>query len=232
MIDELIREHKIREQKDFANVILNKFKENNIECYLMGGAPRNWYFNKEANDLDFYIHQNNDFDRIVKFLKEEFIDLKELGNSEYIDEEPGFEFDNNDNLLFKGLKLNVSEHINDYISKMPSLKKVFECKYYNVQKYQFMIVSRNPMNIINDEFGTTISQFYYWNDKIFCTGKAKFSIETKTIYFKDGYDLENKYIKKMKEYFPDYEFKSDRFYEEDFIDYAKERLIDNLERNY
>lgn len=225
-------EELIREQKLIADKILNKFKENNIECYLMGGAPRNWYFNKQANDLDFYIYQNNDFDRIVKFLKDEFIDLKELGNSEYL--ECGFEFNgDDDDLLFKGLKLNVGEHINDYISKMPSLKKVFECKYYNVQKCQFMIVRKHPMDIIYDEFGTTISQFYYLNDnKCFCTNKAKFSIETKTIYYKNGYDLENKYIKKMKEYFPDYEFKSDRFYEEDFIDYAKERLIDNLERNY
>ena len=45
---------KIEFQKDLANKILNDLKIIDPRAYLAGGAPRDWNFGDEANDLDFY----------------------------------------------------------------------------------------------------------------------------------------------------------------------------------
>ena len=45
---------KIEFQKDLANKILNDLKIIDPRAYLAGGAPRDWNFGEEANDLDFY----------------------------------------------------------------------------------------------------------------------------------------------------------------------------------
>ena len=45
---------KIEFQKELANKILNDLKIIDPRAYLAGGAPRDWNFGEEANDLDFY----------------------------------------------------------------------------------------------------------------------------------------------------------------------------------
>lgn len=58
-------ETKIKHQKNVAKQVLeilhhssgtsHTFKTRCPEAIIAGGAPRNWWFNKPANDLDFYI---------------------------------------------------------------------------------------------------------------------------------------------------------------------------------
>lgn len=45
---------KIEFQKDLAKKILSDLKVIDPRAYLAGGAPRDWNFGEEANDLDFY----------------------------------------------------------------------------------------------------------------------------------------------------------------------------------
>lgn len=45
---------KIEFQKELAKKILNDLKVIDPRAYLAGGAPRDWEFGEEANDLDFY----------------------------------------------------------------------------------------------------------------------------------------------------------------------------------
>lgn len=45
---------KIEFQKELASKILNDLKIIDPRAYLAGGAPRDWNFGEDANDLDFY----------------------------------------------------------------------------------------------------------------------------------------------------------------------------------
>ena len=45
---------KIEIQKELAKKILNDLNVIDPRAYLAGGAPRDWEFGEEANDLDFY----------------------------------------------------------------------------------------------------------------------------------------------------------------------------------
>ena len=44
----------IEQQKEIAKSVYSKLKIIDPNCLLAGGAPRDWYFGKECNDLDFY----------------------------------------------------------------------------------------------------------------------------------------------------------------------------------
>lgn len=48
------KESKIKFQKELAKKILKDLKVIDPRAYLAGGAPRDWEFGEEANDLDFY----------------------------------------------------------------------------------------------------------------------------------------------------------------------------------
>ena len=49
----------VEHQKVVAKGILDKLECIDPYCILAGGAPRDWYFGNEANDLDFYIYITN-----------------------------------------------------------------------------------------------------------------------------------------------------------------------------
>lgn len=44
------------EQQETAREILHKLEITDPSCILAGGAPRDWWFDKVANDLDFYVY--------------------------------------------------------------------------------------------------------------------------------------------------------------------------------
>lgn len=46
----------VLEQKDIARELLCKLEITDPNCILAGGAPRDWWFDKVANDLDFYVY--------------------------------------------------------------------------------------------------------------------------------------------------------------------------------
>lgn len=50
----------IKVQKEIAKSILKDLEVIDPNCILAGGAPRDWFFNKPANDLDFYVHVDDE----------------------------------------------------------------------------------------------------------------------------------------------------------------------------
>lgn len=46
----------IEVQKEIAKSVLKDLEVIDPDCILAGGAPRDWFFNKPANDLDFYVY--------------------------------------------------------------------------------------------------------------------------------------------------------------------------------
>lgn len=47
--------NKIKQQQAISLEVLHKLEITDPNCILAGGAPREWWFEKEANDLDFYV---------------------------------------------------------------------------------------------------------------------------------------------------------------------------------
>ena len=45
---------KIINQKEVAKKVFESLTKVDPNCILAGGAPRDWYYGKEARDLDFY----------------------------------------------------------------------------------------------------------------------------------------------------------------------------------
>lgn len=46
----------IQKQQLVANIFLTKLEAIDPFCILAGGAPRDWFFDREATDLDIYLH--------------------------------------------------------------------------------------------------------------------------------------------------------------------------------
>lgn len=65
----------VDEQKQLAGIMFNKLRAFDPNCILAGGAPRDWYFNKEATDLDFFLYQQSDRDTV----RDIEVRLKSLG---------------------------------------------------------------------------------------------------------------------------------------------------------
>jgi len=62
----------IEQQRQSANAVLDKLRCLDSRAIIAGGAPRDWYFSKLANDIDiFYYHEQGKWclDNIGKQIK-------------------------------------------------------------------------------------------------------------------------------------------------------------------
>lgn len=64
IVDVIKNYKKVNKQKSEALEILKSFDNKYKFVLLLGGAPRNWYYNKPANDLDIYIYLDNEEKRV------------------------------------------------------------------------------------------------------------------------------------------------------------------------
>ncbi len=73
----------IEKQLDIADKIYDKLKIVDPYCILAGGAPRDWYFNNPARDLDFYFTSiGSTFGAVKKQLSKLFDDVTLLMDKE------------------------------------------------------------------------------------------------------------------------------------------------------
>jgi hypothetical protein len=72
----------IEQQKEVALKVLKKLSVLDPQAILAGGAVRDWYFEKPAKDLDFYVDvTNSNYQQSVAFFKEVLgIEPKDLGS--------------------------------------------------------------------------------------------------------------------------------------------------------
>lgn len=167
----------IDKQKKIALEILHKLEAVDPTCILAGGAPRNWYFNKEANDLDFYIHLPNET------LENTGLRFKRLGlNLTHVD--------------YK------SDAWKEY-GVMVDLFRIYDGNYSG-QKVQVMIMNKNTFESVLPEFGVSICKFWWKGGKINPTLDALISVLEKTLYVKEGYSAKEIHVEKVKNYFPEY----------------------------
>ena len=169
--------NKIDNQQKIAREILHSLEIIDPNCILAGGAPRNWFFNKLANDLDFYIYIPDE----TMFRTE--LRFKRLG------------------LDVKHVDF-TSEKWEDY-GIMKHLFRIYEMEYKG-EKVQIMIMREPTFNSVVYHFGVSICKFWWKGYDVVPTNEALISIINKTLYIKDDYSAKEIHVEKQKKYFPEY----------------------------
>lgn len=179
-------------QKEVALKILDHFKGQS--CYngfLAGGAPRNWYFNEKAKDLDFFIQvPRNDVytkthDTNEKYLFHVYSLL----------------------LPYHGEFKEVKEAYDDEKSH-PDIIGVVDFNYEGVDCQ--LVVGYNDINTVIGNFGLSINQIM-WNGEYLPTKHFEYSAKNKVIYDTGIIESRSAWrIQKVLLYFPNFEYRGAR----------------------
>lgn len=168
----------IERQKEIAREVLLKLQACDPHCILAGGAPRNWFFNKTANDLDFYV-----------YLKHETIGANELRFKSIGLDVKRMEFDELKNSSYKF---------------MQHLFRVYEGEYKG-ERIQVMVMQEPTFTSVVDDFGVSVCEFWWTGGEVKATKQALTSILTKKLFYKNDYSAKETHVQKMARYFPEYQ---------------------------
>jgi hypothetical protein len=170
---------RIRKQKELTDKILAKLKIVDPYCILAGGAPRDWYFNEPANDLDFYFTSTaKTLDSVVKQL-------------EFVTEEP---------VMLLG-ECCEGEH-KDMYKHMKNLRRISQTEVGGM-KVQF-IQLQNPSDTfkVTDAMSCSICKVWYLPEKgIMRERDFKLTEASKTMFLSDGYKWSDPHPAKMMQRF-------------------------------
>ena len=170
----------IQKQQLIANILLTKLEAIDPFCILAGGAPRDWYFGREATDLDFYMYIGS---MSLSELHRRLYDLGLIDNSQahsadFIDDD-------------------------DYI-KSDRLKWILTF-YYDSQKVQVMVMRKPVIESVLSHFSLSICRIWYKNQTTYFTPEFLKTVEEKTIrQVQEAFGVG--YIDKIRAKFPDYGF--------------------------
>lgn len=167
----------IENQKEIAKEVLTKLQACDPHCVLAGGAPRNWFFNKEANDLDFYI-----------YLKHETIGANKLRFKSIGLELKQMEFEELKNSSYKF---------------MQHLFRVYEGTYKG-ESVQVMVMHEPTFDSVVNDFGVSICEFWWNGSEVKATKQALTGILTKKLFYKNDYSAKETHVEKMVYYFSEY----------------------------
>ena len=170
----------IQKQQLIANILLTKLEAIDPFCILAGGAPRDWYFGREATDLDFYLYIGS---MSLSELHRRLYDLGLIDNSQA------------DNADFLD---------NDSYIKSDSFKWILTF-YYDKQKVQVMVMHKPVTESVLSHFSLSICRIWYKNQTTYTTPEFLKTVEEKTIkQVQEAFGVG--YIDKIRAKFPDYSF--------------------------
>ena len=167
----------IANQKTIAKELLNKMEVIDPYAILAGGCPRDWYFNKVANDLDFYVHIK------AETMQATELRMKRLG----LDISP-MSWESNDEHEYKCM-----EHLHAVWDGV-----------YKGQKFQVMVMNESTFTSVVNKFGSSVCMAWWKGGKVEPTLPFLLSHHMKVIFLKDDYTAKEKHVAKMVARYPDY----------------------------
>lgn len=182
----------INDQKNVAKEVFSLLRKINPKVTLAGGAPRDWYLNKTARDLDFYIYlplfYRNNIKRELSLLfnipKEDIIELGTTRDDSY-----------------RG---------------NPVIEQVYEFSYKNMDIQIISLISDYNSDTIVKTFDYSICQIYTLNcDDLFPHENFLLSIEAGFIFgtnLSQDSNLKYKRLLKLMQKFPDHKFFTEKPY--------------------
>lgn len=198
----------IKTQKAVTRNLLKKLQETNWNAIVAGGAPRNWYFNTPANDIDVFIelrklkmpqYSNNKMyypsQKILEGYLEKVMDIKDIFNVA--------------THSAKGVLKDTVESMKTYQSRMEGIHSVFE-GVFEGQRVQLIFLNQGEkagMKYVMDSFDTSINMAVtrLIGDTLHTdySSKHRDSMETGCIFvYPNGNCYESKHLKKIAEYYP------------------------------
>lgn len=165
----------IKIQKEIAKSILKDLEVIDPNCILAGGAPRDWFFNKPANDLDYYIH--------VDELQRKFIGdrLARLG--------------------YKGaVKLG---HKDPTYKSLKTLKEVWEFEHMG-QRVQVMVMSESTYTSVLSHFNLDTSKAWWKGYSVRYEPEFILAHMFKLLMVDGDEPPKSAYVDKMTARYPDY----------------------------
>lgn len=177
---------KIAMQKAVADKCLSMIELIDPTAIVAGGAPRDWYFGKEASDIDIFFYFRTDLClSVVEFQLQQigFFGLKSLGKHE--------------------LETDESQY-----SKNPSLRYVWETEVDGEVVQLILMDSPTFLGAVS-RFPLNICRIWYKTGQINLTQDFKRAVRWKAIV-KCGnlYADSDRYLEKIKSKFPEYGFYS------------------------
>jgi len=167
----------IEKQREVADYVLSRLELIDPYCILAGGAPRDWYFNEVANDLDFYMYVRPcTLDKLLKMLQQVL--------PECIIE-----------------PTDKRTHDVDLYKTMDSLRKVLNTEVGDC-KVQIMILTEPDSTFkCLDEFSVSICKIWYKNGQIKRSKDFKITEVYNSMFLSEGYKWTDKHPNKIKERF-------------------------------
>lgn len=167
----------IEKQKEVADYVLSQLEIIDPYCILAGGAPRDWYFNEVANDLDFYMYiRPCTLDRLLGMLQQAL---------------PECIIESTDKRT----------HDVDLYKTMNSLRKVLNTEVGGC-KVQIMILTEPDSTFkCLDEFSVSICKIWYKGGQIKRSNDFKITEVYNSMFLSEGYKWTDKHPNKIKERF-------------------------------
>lgn len=209
----------IKEQQNVADSILKKLSAIDENVILAGGAPRDWYFNHTATDLDFYLKGNGCSTQMLKQLLTDKLGTEVVFCSKYRDVNELVGLDDDDDLGF--LRQNLDVHLklngnfeikslgdidNNKVTDYGDHNDILAVFNANVeyQSVQIIIIKDNvpDINYIR-HFSNSLCEITYDKNGLHPSTSFELSVLTQlmTIKLKDS---TASHINKMMIKFPDY----------------------------
>ena len=176
----------IEQQKATARSVYEKLKVIDPYCVLAGGAPRDWYFGNECNDLDFYyVSTATTVSACRNQLQKVFKDVEIKTLSE----------------IHGSSSSGVREMSNLY-QKMPSLIRVWQCKIAGMEVQFIQLATLGSQFKVIEYMDVSICKI--WADvnmNIRLTTAFKKTLASKSMFLSEGYEWGDPHPQKMKQRF-------------------------------
>lgn len=167
------------DQKREAKDLLNKFLLVDPFAMIAGGAPRDWYFDKPANDLDIYLRlPNHNTQALVESLARSvgIVEVKVLG---------------------KTTETSYAE--------LPNLKWVFEGRY-NGMKVNLMVMDKGVRGEIVKDFDVAICKTWFDGKECHYHEEFEFCVKTRVCVVHERYTGREAHVQRMAKRFPQFMF--------------------------
>lgn len=170
---------KIEQQKQVANKILKKLKMIDPCAILAGGAPRDWYFGNEANDLDFYfVSSAVSTGAVIAQLNEAFdVKVRQL------------------------CEAGTGEHSQMY-KTMAFLRAIYETEVDGVKVQFIQLKSPGDTFKVVDSMSCSICKAWYTESRgVVLEQDFKLTVSSGVMFLSDGYKWDDRHPSKMKDRF-------------------------------
>lgn len=173
----------ITKQKAIADEVLSKLEAIDPFVIVAGGAPRDWWYGKEATDIDVFLHIPAD--RAQKHMKKQF---SALG--------------------LNVVSVKTGEFLPDNYKMNPDLVAVFNVAGYDTP-VQVMVMRTPTFTSVLPKFALSVCMAWYKDGKIRTDKHFDNSVKHKVIYRRNEvYNNEHQYVKKILGKFPEYKYYS------------------------